>query len=293
MSGSWVNVAGQYIQMSAGGAAAVGSGAHTIVALWQTSNDFNFNGSLASGYNNTTVRRDLFISGGHVFGGPSDSGGSVFGTPRSNATWYVSAVSKPAGSAHPRYHDWTYAADGSGTMNHGEATTSANLSDLGVLDQFHIGDGETKGNGLIAVVGLWTSALTDANLDTLKSGHLSAWAALSPAELISLQNWNGSTGATAVVGASTQTALVGTVGVGANPPSFDFTVGGVAGVAPSGTAVAVTLGLPRVALGGIAAAGVHVPVAPGTPRVGAQSPIVTRPNTGTVTRPFTGVVARP
>lgn len=260
MSGFWDESASQYINMSVGAAAAAGSGAYTIAALWKSAEVAvgNTQSTMVAGYNSTSVRRGLITSGGNLFGEPSDFSSGFPGVAA--ATWYVSGIGKPAGSAHNRFHHWAYASDGSGTMTHGESTTgAANFTDLGVLDAFHIGDGEVKGNGLIAVVGVWTSELSDADMETLMSGNLSDWAALSPAALFSLENWDGSTGCTDVVGTSTQTSLVGTVGTGANPPSFNFALGptvvngtgaaALGGLTGSMTGVSTTFGTGAASLG--------------------------------------------
>lgn len=222
MSGSFNPAADAAVLMSAGGAGAAGTGAHTIAVLWK-SDTVNVNCGLASLYASSTQVRQLLTDGGELFG----TGDFSSGYPTNAVgldTWYVGAITKVSGSAHYRCHLWPYASDGSGTMDHGEAADAANHGDGSSITQIRVGLTDVRGNGLIAVVGIWNSALSDANLNTLKSGNLSAWAALSPAELISLENWDGTDGCTAVVGTSAKTGITGTVGVGANPPSFNFSV---------------------------------------------------------------------
>jgi len=222
MSGSFNPAADAAVLMSAGGAGAAGTGAHTIVVLWK-SDTVNVNCGLASLYASSSQVRQILTDGGELFGTGDFSSGYPANAVALD-TWYVGAISKAAGSAHYRCHLWPYASNGSGTMDHGEASDAGNHGDGSSITQIRVGLTDVRGNGLIAVVGVWNSALSDANLNTLKSGNLSAWAALSPAELISLENWDGTNGCTAVVGTSAKTGITGTVGVGANPPGFNFSV---------------------------------------------------------------------
>lgn len=219
MSGSFSPAADAWTAMTAGSAGALGTGAYTIAALVRPAgNDDGF----VSLYAGATEVRSLLGVAGHLYGKDDFSDG--FGSMASG-NWYVCAQSKPAGSATYRHHLWAYASDGSGTMSHGVSTNSGSHGDGSAVTESRIGFSILRGNGLIAAVGLWASEVSDAQLDTLKSGSLSAWAALSPAELISLENWNGSAGCTAVVGTSTQSSITGTVSAGSNPPGFNFSLG--------------------------------------------------------------------
>jgi hypothetical protein len=219
MSGSWSGVGSNYITMSAGGVGAAGTGAHTIVVLANHNTGSTISSGFASLMAGATRTRDLIVDTGALFGVNDFSSG--FGS-LSNNTWYVAAISKPAGSAHYRFHLWTYANPASGSMSHGESVGSANQGDGSTTDGIRVGDGDDVGNGLIAVVGVWTTVVSDASLDTLVSNSLAAWSALSPQALITLNNWNGTTGATDVVGTSTQSSVTGTVSTGADPPGFTF-----------------------------------------------------------------------
>jgi len=215
----------QYIALSAGGCGAMGTGAFTMAVLWQTINDdgsFQDRAAVSLLASSTTVRAILDVD--RVLYGFNDFTSGYGSLP--TKTWYVAALSKPAGSAHYRDHLWAYSSSGTGTMSHGEATGAANQPDGSAATQIWIGDdnGSIHQNGLIAVVGLWTSELTDTELDTLRSPNLSDWAALSPQALITGNNWNGSTGATDVAGTSTQQSVVGTISAGAEPPSFNYTL---------------------------------------------------------------------
>lgn len=218
MSGSFDISADASVNMTAGSAGAVGSGAFTIAVLVQPTtgnNNCGFIRADASGVLQRCFKEDTL----HLFGDNDFSSG--FGN-LTQGNWYLCVISKPSGSNPFRFHLWAYASDGSGTMSHGTATGAGNHADGSTADAIRIGIADARGNGLIAAVGLWTSALSDGQLDTLVSTSLATWAALSPTELISLENWNGSTGAATLVGTSSQSSITGTVGTGANPPSFTF-----------------------------------------------------------------------
>lgn len=228
MSGSFPGSGTNYVALSAGGTGAAGTGAHTLVVLMNPTTVTNPFHGFASLMASSTRTRELFCDTGHLFGISDFSSG--FGTITgggTTASWWVAAISKPSGSAHYRFHLWNYASPVSGSMSHGESTGSANQGDGSTITEIRVGDADDIGNGLVAVVGVWNSVLSDGQLDTLVSNNLSDWAALSPAALISLQNWNGSTGCTDVVGTASQTGITGTVSTGANPPGFNFALGGI------------------------------------------------------------------
>ena len=218
MSGSYPGAGSNYIVMSAGATGPAGTGAHTLVCLVKTPVG-TVQGGFASLMAGATRTRDLIVDATHLFGVNDFSSG--FGTLIAD-TWYVAAISKPAGSAHYRCHLWTYTNPASGSMSHGEAVGAANQGDGSTIDSVRLGDGDNVGNGLVAAIGVWTTVLSDANLDTLVSNSLVSWAALSPQALFTLNNWNGTTGAKDVVGTSTQSSVTGTVSVGGEPPGFTF-----------------------------------------------------------------------
>lgn len=212
-----------YITMTAGGAASMGTGAYTVAALFNLK---GANSGIWSGYTSApAMNRDILTDTGHLYGQSDFSAG--FGT-MSTGVWYLGIVSKAAGSSLYQYHLWPYASDGSGTMTDGG--TGQSTGDGAALATMRLGDAENntvKGNCLAAVWGLWNRKLTDPEAQTLKSGALSAWAALSPAELIHAANWDGTNGSsiTVAVGTSTFVSKSGTVSVGANPPGFNFSLG--------------------------------------------------------------------
>lgn len=222
MSGSY-GVGTNYLSFTAGTAGAVGSGAYTLVVLVQPAVGNNGAGMLG-GYTSGTANRDLFEDANALFGQNDFSSG--FGA-LTQGNWYLCAQTKAAGSNTYRHHLWAYASDGSGTMSHGVATGSASHGDGSAIDEIRIGATEVPSNGLIAVVALWTVALSDADLDGFKSANLSSWTTSSsgsPKELISLENWNGTSGASVLIGTSSYSSTTGTVSSGSNPPSFNFSL---------------------------------------------------------------------
>ncbi len=202
-----------------GAAGAVGSGGYTIAALVRPAignNDM----AMVNGRVTGVTTRALFESGLHLFGVNDFSTGDA--TTLAQGNWYVTAQTKLTGSNPFNHHLWLYDPSGAGVMAHGVSTGSANQPDGAALNQLRIGNGPVVSNGEVAVVALWDTPLSNVQLDTLKSGSLLAWAALAPKELITFENWNGATGWSTRLGTSAQTAVNGTVTVGANPPSFNF-----------------------------------------------------------------------
>jgi len=140
--------------------------------------------------------------------------------------YLLTAQTKDDGPAHLQMSYWQYQQDGSGTMFHGEAAGAANHTYANPIDEIRIGWAANRGNGDIAAVGLWTRQLAPEELDTLKTNLLSAWAALAPDELISFENWDGTTGWATLIGSSVMDPDLteGSVTVGSNPTGFDFEI---------------------------------------------------------------------
>lgn len=213
--------ADNYLVGTAGSAGAVGTGAYTIACLVRPKSGNNNCGMIQCRTASAEVRA-LFEDALHLFGANDFSSGY---STLTQDTWYLCAQTKPAGSNLYRFHLWAYASDGSGTMSHGTETGGANQGDGSSISVLRVGWANDRGNGDISVVGLWTSVLSDANLDSLKSNLLTAWTALSPTELITFDTWNGTTGWTTKVGTSSLSSITGSVTVGADPPSFSFSTG--------------------------------------------------------------------
>lgn len=220
MSGSYA-VGANYLGFTAGSAGAAGTGAFTVVALVQGGVGNN-NAGFVGLYASATLTRAIFEDTNHLYGVNDFTGG--YGT-LTQGTWYVVAQTKPSASAPWRFHYWAWNSTPSGAFSHGTEVGAGNQGNGSAITAVRIGANAVNANGLIAAVGIWTSELSDGQIDTLVSANLSDWAALSPAELISLENWTGTTGAVVNVGTSTFSAVTGTVSSGANPSGFNFSTG--------------------------------------------------------------------
>jgi hypothetical protein len=79
-------------------------------------------------------------------------------------------------------------------------------------------------NGSIAVAAFFDRALSDLELELLKTSRLSEWSALVPQLGVHYGSWTGSSASDVVFAGSSGTATInGTVGTGSDPSSFDFT----------------------------------------------------------------------
>lgn len=211
-----------------GAAGPAGTGAYTIAVLYQPN---GINDGLTSLRAAGSDVRALLQDTNHLFGVGDFSSGDATTTTVGN--WWLGAQTKPAGNQVYRHHAWLYDPSGVGAMQHGVSTGSGNHADGSAIDELRIGGSLNRGNGNIAVVGIWNTNLSDVQLDTLRSANLAAWAALSPLELITFDTWNGATGWTTKVGTSSLSSITGTVGVGPNPPSFNFSIASTVDLTPA------------------------------------------------------------
>lgn len=242
MSASWGSVqAGDYLSHPAGDFA--GTGAYTMAALVRP--DGSNNARLCDWFASATEKGQLLLDTGGLYG--KDDFSSGFGALASTSAWYLFAITKASGSATYRMHYWAYAAAGTGTMSHGVATgaaTHANESPAATTVRTGWSSGASI-DGDVAVAAWWDRALSDADLDSLKSGNLSAWSALAPDLGVHYGSWTGTTGDVVFAGSSGTATKTGTVGSAANPSGFSFTLGpatvtatAVGTQAGTGTAVA-------------------------------------------------------
>lgn len=231
MSGSY-GVGTNYLGFSAGGSGAAGTSDFTIAALVQIAAGNN-NAGFVGLYASTTLTRALFADTLRLYGvddfsngwGPASDGDANM----SLDTWYLAIITKVGGSNTYEFSIWAYASDGSGTMFHGTPTGSSSHGDGSTITAVRLGANAIQSNGLIAVTGIWNRVLSQAERNSMKSNLLTSWRDVSggqPTTLIDLENWNGTTGANVAIGSNTFSGVTGTVGSGANPPSFDFSLGG-------------------------------------------------------------------
>ena len=219
-----------FLDGTAGNAGAVGSGGYTIAILFRPAAGNN-GASMVQGRASGSAVRTLLEDSLHLFGENDFSSGDAVTLVQGN--WYVAAQTKAPGSNTYRHHLWQYNSSGAGTMIHAVSSGSANHGDGATLDTIRIGGGPTVSNCEVAVVGLWDTNLADGSLDLLKSSQLLAWANLSPDELVTFEDWNGTTGWSTRIGTSALTAESGTVTVGADPPDFSFDLASTVDLTPA------------------------------------------------------------
>lgn len=227
------NTVHQYVGCSAGTLGAVGTGSYTIVSLHRPSSTAAGVVSLWSGSITGTMERELIgdtsSSVTHWFGASDFTGGFGDATHYAINTWYLVGESKAAGSNYYRWHVWPYAADGSGTKDHGDNTTGATHPDGAAIAAVRLGDGDNRGAGEIALVAIWKRVLSDADFNALCGNTASAFINLgtgapdalwlcnvsNPASIVDATG-NGAN-ATSVVGS-------GITGNGTDPPSFNYSL---------------------------------------------------------------------
>lgn len=211
---------GTYMSYSAGDFA--GSGAHTMAFLAYNSGTPNTGFRFGTWLASSTEQNGFLMDSGALYG--QDDFSSGYGAISTTA-WRVYALSKSSGNQTYRCHIWDYASDGSGTMSHGVAAGAGNHANFSAATTCRVGWAQGVGTfGLIAVAAFWDTALSDASLDTLKSGSISAWSALAPDLGIHYGSWNGTSGDVVFSGSSGTGTKNGTniSGAGANPTGFSF-----------------------------------------------------------------------
>jgi hypothetical protein len=221
MSASWDHQdASWYLSWPAGDFA--GTGAYTMAVLMEPDSN---NCRMSDWFASATEKGQFLLDTGALFGKDDFTSGVATGYTGSTG-WVLVAITKAAGSTTYRMHYWTYASDGSGTMNHAVAGSPANHADESpVATTVRLGwSSGGSHDGMIAVGAFWDRALSDGELDSLKSNQLDAWNDLEPDLGIELSGWNGTSGDVVFRGSSGAATLSGTIGSGANPSSFNFTL---------------------------------------------------------------------
>jgi len=213
---SWPASPGTQINLTVATIGAIGSGAYTIVAMTKPAGNHGvFGAQVSSSYD-----RQIITDSGVWFGGGDFSGfGSV-----STTQWQIIAQSKAAGSNVYRWDYWNYDAGGAKTHTNG----TGSHSDPGAITIARIGQGDNRGNGLNAWLGLWTRQLSTAEFDAACTAALQDWFNLSPAALYPLN----------VAAAS----VVDVTGHGNGVSSVDGTIS-LTGTEPSGYSFSISSGL--------------------------------------------------
>lgn len=206
---------------SVGSLGSLGNGAYTIIVLFNI-NTGNNNCGLIS-FRTAGINAELFIDGNQIFGA-GDFGGGQTGVTVS--TWWWAAIRKAAGSSVYTYSLKPYA---SGSATH--QNSAASHADSGATNTtIRLGDSDDRGNGLIAVLAAWTSRLSDAQVSGMFTSAASDIAAQSPGGL-----WLGNQASSTdpindSVGTANQTSVNGAIGVGSDPPAYNYSLGGATGV---------------------------------------------------------------
>jgi hypothetical protein len=235
MSLAWDGSGHQYVACSVGTLGAAGTADYTLVSLIYTGNDGLYLGplSLWSGSVTGVEERTMFADGGPWFGNGDFSAG--FGTSP-GGTWLLIAQSKAAGTNVYRWHEWTYASDGSGTKTHTNGTGTH--GDGSTIAAVRLGDTVTRYMNVssgIALSAVWKRVLSDADFVALCGNTAAAFMNLStgapdalwlcnvasPSSIVD-STGNGAN-ATSVVGS-------GITGSAADPPSFDYSLSSPSGI---------------------------------------------------------------
>lgn len=204
---------------SVGSLGSLGNGAYTIITLFNI-NTGNNNCGLIS-FRTAAINAELFIDGNQIFGA-GDFGGGQTGVTVS--TWWWAAIRKAAGSSVYTYSLKPYA---SGSATH--QNSAASHADSGATNTtIRLGDSDDRGNGLVAVLAAWTSRLSDAQVAGMFTSAASDIAAQSPGGL-----WLGNQASSTdpindSVGTANQTSVNGAIGVGSDPPAYNYSLSGAA-----------------------------------------------------------------
>lgn len=208
-----------YAITSVGSVASLGNGAHTVIALFQTTASASGNAGLIS-FRSAGINVQIIVDGGQLFGAGDFNGGQ---TGITTGTWWWAAIRKAAGTNVYRFSLRQY---NTGSTTH--QSTVATHADTGATNtSIRLGDGDNRGNGLIAAWAAWTSNLSDAAVAGMFTTAAADIAAQSP-QALWLGNQASSTdpipdstgngaGSTSFVGPSG-------AGVGADPPGYSYTL---------------------------------------------------------------------
>ncbi|GAA2327523.1 hypothetical protein [Dactylosporangium salmoneum] len=214
MSRTWSFANDSIIIEAAGGAAGLGSGAHTILAYINVAGSGTGVIQLRAG---TTPVRSLLSDSGKFFADGDFTGGPTSET----GVWAIVGYSKAAGSATIRWHYWSPTT---GTWAHSNGSV---LGDPGAaIDNIWLGKAYNRGNFTGAAIGVWAAALTDMQVEAAGHTALQDWYDLNPAALWA---FNQAADTDLVLdltgGGADQTSIVNTSpAVGTDPPGWSYTI---------------------------------------------------------------------
>lgn len=206
-----------YAITSVGSVASLGNGAHTVIALFQTTSAASGNAGLIS-FRAAGINVQLIVDGGQLFGAGDFNGGQ---TGITTGTWWWAAIRKAAGTNVYRFSLRQY---NTGSTTH--QSTAATHADTGATNTtIRLGDGDNRGNGLIAAWAAWTSNLSDGQVAGMFTTAAADIAAQSP-QVLWLGNQASSTDPIpdSTGNGAGSTSFNGTVGVGTDPPAYDYSL---------------------------------------------------------------------
>lgn len=262
---------GDNIVCSVGACGPLGSGAYTMVWLYQIPL-FSGIGGLGALRRSSTFAREAFItSSGKFFGAGDFEGFST--SPEAQWVWVaqrkVANATAPAGN---KPYEWAYGVypitDPDTQITFGQ--TVSTFGDPGAGDQVYIGLTDVQGNPTrdIALQAFFDYRLSNAQIKAAFTANLSDLMALSPAGCWPLNQASTSDAVTDATGnGANQTSLTGTTVV-ANPPGYSFSLtppviegagsAALGGITASGAGTRLRLGAGAASLGGLSAAGAGV-----------------------------------
>lgn len=236
-----------------GNAAPIDGGPITIATIWRPSS--NHQGGLIDG-RNAGVRRWAInpFSDNNVY---INTGGGITSTNYGAyiGQWALLAFTKPNGSSTVRTHLFRYDTS---IWTHTDLAACGDSP--GGIDEIIVGwfGSSEYLHADLAVMGIWSSALSDVALEGLTNA-LEDWDAASPAALWAFNQENVATPVEDITdGGADQTAITGTTVLsGQDPPGFDFSLpleGVLAATEPADTATLTGDALDDGVLTGTAAA---------------------------------------
>jgi hypothetical protein len=212
-----------HLTVSAPSAAAVGSGAYTVAALYMP-NIFGGANMLWHGYqSNDFSHTGLYVDGDMWCPNEqADTNIPSFGNPQQ---WYWFVVSKAAVTEAPRAHWAVYTSSGSISWTHLDAGTAqgvfSNINRFCLGDEFGV---QFRGN--IACFSAFTSELTDSQIESLFVRSSSDIMAAAPQFFM---HWPQADGLGSpfqdIAGGGVETIRTGNWDVSTDPPGYNFTLG--------------------------------------------------------------------
>lgn len=230
-----------YIQCDVGACGPAGTGAFTVVSLIKL-DLFAGASALWTGRVGSSNARDAIVTGHLCFGAGDFSSG--FGPITEDEWWWI-VEQKVAGAAHLEWAIGKYPVtdpddpDPAVGILFGESSGSADHTDPGTLVEIWLGEADIRGRGTHALHAMFNNHLTQAQI---KSGLTTALADLMALTAAGCWPLNQASSSDPVVdvtgGGADEVATIGTVGVGADPPGYNFAISAavtveLAGVMPS------------------------------------------------------------